>query len=209
MKSSRFEFIVRRLATLFSVVMLTLSFIGAVTGILLAFYYQPTAGGAYNSLSWITTQIPFGSIIRGIHTIAGNSLIVVSLLQIVVMFLGERFRPSWLTAWISGIFLTLTAIALSWTAMVLDWSQVGYWRFRIELGNLEAIPWIGQGLRDFLTGGGGITTLTVERLYTLHSYILTLGALILAVLHLGGLLLQEREEKRKLLESSFEPEVPS
>jgi quinol-cytochrome oxidoreductase complex cytochrome b subunit len=56
------------------------------------------------------------------------------------MFLGEKFRPSWLTAWISGILLTLTAIALSWTAMLLDWTQVGYWRFQIELGTLDIHP---------------------------------------------------------------------
>ncbi|MBW4651050.1 MAG: cytochrome b N-terminal domain-containing protein [Kastovskya adunca ATA6-11-RM4] len=204
MKNLPYTFVVRRLATILSVVILSLSLIAAVTGILLSFYYEPTAGGAYNSLKIVESEIPNGWLIQSLHEIAGNGLIAVSLVEIVVMFLGEKFRPSWLTAWISGILLTLTAIALGWTAMLLDWTQLGYWRFAIELGTLEAIPLIGSQLRDILTGGGAVNTVTVAHLYTLHSYILSIGALILAIIHLGGLLIQEKEEKKQAIESEAE-----
>lgn len=199
MPEIRYTFWLQRLATILAVVTLTLSFAAALTGILLAFYYEPTAGGAYNSLNTISTQISNGWLVHRIHNLAGNGIIVVALIQIVVMFLGERFRRSWLTAWISGILFTLVAIGLSWTAMLLDWTQIGYWRFRIELGTIEAIPLIGSQLRNILTGGDAVNTLTVQHLYTLHSYILSGVALILAVIHLGGLLLQEREEKNEQL----------
>ena len=201
MKNVPYSFIVRRLATILSVVILSLSLIAAITGILLSFYYEPTAGGAYNSLRLIKSEIPNGWLIQRLHEIAGNALIGASLIEIVVMFLGEKFRSSWLTAWISGILLTLTAIALSWTAMLLDWTQLGYWRFQIELGTIEAIPVIGSLLRTILTGGGAVNTVTVSHLYALHSYILSFGALVLAVIHLGGLLFQEKEEKQALVES--------
>lgn len=201
MKNVPYSFVLRRLATILSVMILSLSLIAAATGILLSFYYEPTAGGAYNSLRVIKSEIPNGWLIERIHEISGNGLIVVSLLEIIVMFLGEKFRPSWLTAWISGILLTLTAIALSWTAMLLDWTQLGYWRFQIELGTVQAIPVIGSLLRTILTGGGAVNTVTVVHMYTLHSYILSIGALILAIIHLGGLLIQEKEEKQTLIES--------
>lgn len=201
MQNISYGFVVRRLATILSVVVLTLCLTAAVTGILLSFYYQPTAGGAYNSLETINSEIPNGWLIQGMHQIAGNGLIAVSLIQIVVMFLGEKFRRSWLTAWISGILLTLSAIALSWTAMILGWTQLGYWRFIIELGTIEAIPFVGSFLRDTLTGGGAINTTTVMRLYTLHSYVLSMGAMVLALIHLSGLLIQEKEEKQALLQS--------
>jgi cytochrome b6 len=201
MKNVPYIFILRRLATILAVVILSLSLTAAFTGILLSFYYEPTAGGAYNSLRIIKSEIPNGWLIQRIHEIAGNGLIVASLIEIVVMFLGEKFRPSWLTAWISGILLTLTAIALGWTAMLLDWTQLGYWRFTIELGTVEVIPVIGPLLRTILTGGGAVNTVTVAHLYTLHSYVLSIGALILAVIHLGGVLLQEKEEKQTLMES--------
>jgi cytochrome b6 len=196
MKDGYYAFVLRRLATILAVVMLTLSLTAALTGVLLAFYYEPTAGGAYNSLRAIATQIPNGWLIQRIHSLAGNGLIGVSLIEIVVMFLGERFRPSWLTAWISGILLTLTAIGLSWTAILLDWTQIGYWRFTIELGTIEAIPAIGSQLRNILTGGGAVNTTTVQHLFTIHSYLLSGGAIVLAIIHLTGLLLQEKEVKQ-------------
>jgi cytochrome b6 len=201
MKNVQYSFVLRRLATILAVIILSLSLTAAITGILLSFYYEPTAGGAYNSLKVIKSEINNGWLIQRIHEIAGNGLIAASLVEIVVMFLGEKFRPSWLTAWLSGILLTLTAIALGWTAMLLDWTQLGYWRFTIELGTVEAIPIIGSQLREILTGGGAINTVTVAHFYTLHSYILSIGALILAIIHLGALLLQEKEEKQALMES--------
>jgi len=204
MKNVPYTFVLQRLATILAVAILSLTLIAAITGILLSFYYEPTAGGAYNSLRIIKSEIPNGWLIQRIHELAGNGLIAVALLEIVVMFLGEKFRPSWLIAWLSGILLTLTAIALGWSAMLLDWTQVGYWRFTIELGTLETIPLVGSLLRGILTGGGAINTVTVAHLYTLHSYILSIGALILAIIHLGGLLLQEKEQKQLLMQSEAE-----
>lgn len=196
MKNVQYALVWQRLATVLAVAVLTLSLIAAVTGILLAFYYEPTAGGAYESLRLITTQVSNGWLIQNLHNIAGNGIIAISLIQIVVMFLGERFRPSWLTAWISGILLTLTAIALGWTAMILGWNQLGYWRFKIELETIQAIPLIGPSLREILTGGGAVNTVTVEHLYTLHSYLLAIGAVVLAVTHLASLLWQEKETRQ-------------
>jgi cytochrome b6 len=202
MKNVQYALVWQRLATVLAVAVLTLSLIAAVTGILLAFYYEPTAGGAYESLRVISTQVSNGWLIQNLHSIAGNGIIALSLVQIVVMFLGERMRPSWLTAWISGILLTLTAIALGWTAMILSWNQLGYWRFKIELETIQAIPLIGPSLREILTGGGAVNTITVEHLYTLHSYLLAIGAVLLAVIHLSSLLLQEKENRQADIRSA-------
>jgi cytochrome b6 len=191
MKSS--SFILRRSATILAVSVLTLTLLAAITGGLLAFYYQPTAGGAFESLTQITTDVPFGWLIRRVHDLAGNLVIGVALIQMVVMFLGERFRRSCLTAWISGILLILTAIALGWTAMLLDWSQIGFWRLRVELGIIESIPIAGSMIRNILTGGGAIGSITVGHMYALHSYVLSIGALVLSAVHLTGLVFQERE----------------
>jgi quinol-cytochrome oxidoreductase complex cytochrome b subunit len=193
MNTTEFDRVFRRLATILAVGILSLCLIYISTEILLAFYYEPTAGGAYESLKRINTQVPYGWLFHRAHDISGNAVIVVALVQIVVMFLGRQFRTSWLTAWISGIFLTLSVIGLDWTGMLLDWTQEGYWRFSIELGTIEAIPVIGGQLRDILTGGGAISTVTVTHLYTIHSSLLTVAALILAVVHLSALIWQEQE----------------
>ncbi|MBD2614890.1 cytochrome bc complex cytochrome b subunit [Nostoc punctiforme FACHB-252] len=194
MQSTQFDRILRRVATILSVVILTLCLIYISSGVLLSFYYQPTAGGAYHSLKTINTQVSYGWLFWRSHELAGNGLIAIALIQIVVMFLSRQFNKSWLTAWISGILFTLSAIGLNWTAMILDWTQEGYWRFSIELRTIEAIPLIGGQLRDILTGGGAISTVTVEHLYTIHTYLIATTTVILAILHLSALVWQEWQQ---------------
>ncbi|MCX7595875.1 MAG: cytochrome b N-terminal domain-containing protein [Fischerella sp.] len=193
MENTEFNRVLRRIATVLSVVIITLSLVAASTGILLSFYYEPAAGRAYQSLKVIAEQVSYGWLFRKAHNIAGNAVIAIALVQIVVLFVSRQFRKSWLTAWMSAIFLTLIAIGLSWTAMILSWDQEGFWRFNIELGTIEAIPVIGSQLREILTGGGAISTLTVQRLYTIHSYILSIAAIVISVVHLLSVLWQEKQ----------------
>jgi quinol-cytochrome oxidoreductase complex cytochrome b subunit len=204
---TKFNFVMRRISTILSVVIISFCLLAAFTGVLLSFYYQPAAGGAYNSLRVITEQVQYGWLFRKAHDLAGNFVIGIGLIQLVVMFLGRQFHKSWLAAWISGIFLILSAIALGWTAMILDWGQTGYWRFNVELGTIGSIPFIGGQLKDILTGGNGVNTTTVEHLYTLHSYVLAIVVVILAVTHLASTLWQERELKLQISAQSSDSSV--
>lgn len=193
MKIKDATFGLQRLSTVIAVAILSLVLTAAISGMLLAVYYEPSAGAAYSSLQRITTEVPYGWLVRTMHHLAGNGILILALIQIVVMFLGEQFRPGWIVGWVSGIFLALNAVGLGWTSTILDWSQEGFWRFRIELGTVESIPLVGPMLRTILTGGDGISSQTIVRLYTLHSYVLSIGAVGLAIVHLVGLFLQERE----------------
>jgi quinol-cytochrome oxidoreductase complex cytochrome b subunit len=190
-----YRYILQRTATLLAVAELTLCAIAAFTGILLAFYYQPTALGAYKSLSMIVNEVTNGSLILSLHNLAGHSLIVLALVQIVVMFLGRQFLLSWLTAWISSICLALTAIGLSWTAIILNWEQTSFWRFKIELSIVASIPLVGSSLRDLLSGGDGINSITLQHMYALHSYILVIVAIFFSITHLTALICQEQNWK--------------
>jgi cytochrome b6 len=189
-------FTLRRTATILAIGILTMTLLAALSGVLIAFNYQPAAGASYRSLQQIATETNFGWLIEGLHHYAGNLVIALGLVQMVVMFLSRQFKRNWLIAWVAVIGFILAAIGLDWTAMVLDWTQTGFWRFSVELGTIEAIPFIGSTLRDILTGGGGISTATLLRLYTLHSYILSLGAVGLAIAHLVGTVLQDRQEQQ-------------
>jgi cytochrome b6 len=192
----KIAYILRRLSTILAIVILNLAAIAAITGTMMAFYYEPAAGAAYDSVTAITTEIPYGWLIRSLHDLTGNALIVVAAIQIVVMFLGEQFRPSWISAWISGVLLAFVALGLGWTSMILDWSQHGFWRMRIELGTIEAIPFVGSLLRQIIVGGDAIGTPTIAHMYAIHSYILSVSAVALAIAHLAGLSFQELETQQ-------------
>ena len=200
LRLERYSYILQRTATLLAVAELTLCGIAAFTGILLAFNYQPSALGAYDSLMAIANEVSNGALILSLHNFAGNSLIVLALVQIVVMFLGrQRFSMSWLTAWISGICLTLTAIGLSWTAIILNWEHISFWRFKIELSIVASIPLVGSNLRSILLGGNSINSITVQHMYALHSYILVIAAIFLSVTHLTALVFREQNRKSEAI----------
>jgi cytochrome b6 len=184
MNTLRYRSLLPKLATILAIAMFVLSLMAAITGVSIAFYYTPSTTGAYSSIEYINDRVTNGWLIRSLHNIAGNGLIVVSLVQIIVMFFGRRMLGGWIVGWISGILLTLSAIGLGWTAMTLGWSQLGYWRLNIELGIIESVPFIGQFLRKLLLGGDAVSTISLEHLYTIHSYLLSAVALVLSIVHL-------------------------
>ncbi|MGD1950210.1 MAG: cytochrome b N-terminal domain-containing protein [Leptolyngbyaceae cyanobacterium] len=192
---TQYRYSLQRIATLLAVVELTLCGIAALTGVMLAFYYQPTALGAHTSLKMIVDRVANGALIMSLHDVAGNGLILFSLIQIIVMFLGREFLLSWFIAWVSGISLTLTAMALSWTAIVLTWEQTGFWRFKIELNILGSLPLVGPILRDILSGGSGISSFTLQHMYMVHSYVLAIAAILISIAHLTALVLHEHHRQ--------------
>lgn len=200
MNSLNYNFVLRRATTILSIVILTLAIIAVISGILIGFYYEPIAGDAYQSLNQIDEFISNGWLIYTLHNLAGNGIIAVALIQIIVMFLGRQFKRSWLTGWISGILLTLSTISLGWTAMILSWDQLGYWRLKVELSIIESVPIAGTLIVNLLTGGSGINTTTIVHFYTLHSYVLSTVAIALAIVHLVALVIQEQEHKKLLVQ---------
>lgn len=198
MELSRYSRLLQRLATLLAVVALTLVLLAGITGILLAFYYVPTAQGANESLRWIDNSVPGGALIHSLHDVAGNAIIVVALLQIFVMFFGRILRPAWFVAWLGGGFLALSAIGLGWTAMILDWDQIGYWRLKVEMGTLGSLPVLGPILKAVFLGGEGITSTTVAHMYTIHSYLLSGVAVLLSIVHLVALVYQEQQSRQQV-----------
>ncbi len=192
MNTVRYNSALRKLATMLAIAIFTLCLLAAITGVLIAFYYTPGTTTAHSSIEYINDQVANGWLVRSLHDMAGNSLIAVSLLQIIVMFFGRQLVGSWIASWVSGIFLTLTVIGLGWTAMNLEWSQLGYWRLKIELSIIESVPFIGQSLRQLLLGGESIGTITLQHLFAIHSYVLAVVAVGLSIGHLVSTLIHSR-----------------
>lgn len=209
MDTMRANLLLRKLATILAIVMFVLCLIAAITGVSIAFYYTPSTIGAHASIEYINDRVNNGWLIRSLHNIAGNGLMAVSLVQIIVMFFGREMLGGWIVGWISGIFLTLTAIGLGWTAMNLEWSQLGYWRLNIELSIIESVPLIGQWLRQLLLGGDTVSSISLEHLYTIHSYLLAAVALGLSSVHLVSIFINSLTPVVPLSDPATSDEVPN
>ncbi len=155
-----------------------------VTGILLTIYYVPTPDHAYDSVQYITTQVPAGWMIRGLHHWGASAMVVLSFLHMLrVIFLGSYKYPREVT-WFTGVFLFLTTIGFGFTGYLLPWDQKAYWATTVGTQIVAVTPLVGNWLLRVVLGGAELSPLTLTRFYGTHVWILPAALLLLLGIHL-------------------------
>lgn len=162
--------------------LLALLAIEGLTGILLAFFYSPSATDAWASVYYIERHVSLGSFLRSLHFWGMSALVVVALLHLLVTFwLGAYKKPRELT-WMSGILMLLFLFGFSLTGFILRFDQHGLWGSIVETEIARSIPLVGEAQRDVLVGGNAYGNTTLTRMFALHVFVLPglLIALLLA-----------------------------
>ena len=163
---------------------LMLFFLQIATGILLLFYYTPSALTAYNSVKFIIENVTLGWLIRQLHVWGATFVVAIVFLHILrVFFDGAYKKPRELT-WMVGVGLFLITMLFSLTGYLLPWDQLAYWGTVVATDSTKEVPLIGEYLLRLLRGGEQVTNLTLTRFFALHVSILPLALLILISLHL-------------------------
>lgn len=156
----------------------------AVTGILLTIYYVPTPDHAYDSVQFITTQVPAGWLIRGLHHWGASAMIVLCVLHMLrVIFSGSYKFPREIT-WFSGVFLLAITVAFGFTGYLLPWDQKAYWATTVGTQIAGAAPGVGEWFMLALRGGEELTAVTLARFYGIHIWVLPATLLLLLGIHL-------------------------
>lgn len=154
------------------------------TGILLLFYYRPSAGEAYESVQFLMAEVEFGWLIRSIHSWAANLMILTLYVHFFSVWLLEAYRPPRELTWLSGAGLLAVALGFGFTGYLLPWNQLAYFATRVGTEMMGALPVVGAFLRRFLRGGEEVTGATLTRFYALHVAVLPALAFLLLALHL-------------------------
>lgn len=153
-------------ATLF---LITLQFL---TGILLLFYYVPSAEEAWDSIYYIMEGAYFGQLIRGIHFWSANILIVVIGLHMMRTFLSGAYKRPREMNWIIGVVLILLVTVLAFTGYALRWDQEGFWAWEVGIKIGSYTPFLGSYVATFLLGGDTVGPATLSRIFALHVWLL-------------------------------------
>jgi ubiquinol-cytochrome c reductase cytochrome b subunit len=165
-------------------VLLVLFGLQFVTGILLLVYYVPDVDKAFASVEKIVNNVPYGWLIRNLHAVGSNLIIVVLLLHMLsVLFMGSYKKPRELT-WVSGFTIFNLALVLCLTGYLLPWSQLSFWATTVATDAAGAVPVIGDKLVEFMRGGPSVGPQTLGRFFALHVVVLPLGLLGLVGFHL-------------------------
>jgi quinol-cytochrome oxidoreductase complex cytochrome b subunit len=155
-----------------------------VTGILLTLYYVPEPDQAYASVTYITNELAFGWLVRGLHHWGASAMVLLVIVHMLrVIFYGAYKYPREVT-WITGVVLLLLTFAFGFTGYLLPWDQRAYWATVVGTQIGEVPPLIGGFIKDLMLGGPEISGITLSRFFGAHVWILPLVLLILVGVHL-------------------------
>lgn len=156
----------------------------AVTGILLTLYYVPTPDHAYDSVVYITTQLPFGWLIRGLHHWGASAMVVLTVLHLLRVFYFGAYKYPREATWITGVILLLVVIGFGFTGYLLPWDQKSFWATTVGTQIAGLAPFVGDWMLRIARGGRDISAVTLARFYGTHIWILPATLAVLIGIHL-------------------------
>lgn len=157
--------------------------IQVLTGILLAFYYQPSTDAAYRSVLHIMDDVPFGVIVRSLHSWTANLMIIMVVFHMFRVFFHGAYRPPRELNWLTGVLLFFITITFGFSGYLLPMNQLSYWATKVGTEISGAMPFMGQYIQAFLLGGEKISDPTLTRFYALHVVILPVVLSMFLALH--------------------------
>lgn len=163
---------------------LTAFIVQAVTGVILAMYYQPTPNDAYASIQNITDHVTMGWLVRGMHKWGASVFIILMFLHMGRVFLFGAYKYPRELNWIVGVLILVLGLTEGFTGYLLPWDQTAYWASVVGINLNGTAPFLGPWLAQFLRSGQEISGETLTRFYSLHMLILPGGIIALITLHL-------------------------
>lgn len=154
----------------------------AITGILLAMVYVPSASEAFNSIKLLQSSI-IGGYVRSLHSWGANFMVVVVFLHLLRVFYEAAYKKPRELTWILGCILFIGTLGLAFTGYLLPWDQEGYWATTVGTTMASYVPLIGDFLVRLMRNGTEVTGATLTRFYSIHMLILPIIVLIAFMPH--------------------------
>ena len=158
-----------------------------LTGIFLTMHYKPAAADAWASVEYIMRDVPFGNIIRYLHSTGASAFFVVVFLHMYRGLLYGSYKKPRELIWIFGALIFLVLMAEAFAGYVLPWGQMSYWGAQVIISLFGAIPVIGPDLVVWIQGDYIPSDATLNRLFSLHVIALPFVLVGLVVAHLMAL----------------------
>ncbi len=158
-----------------------------VTGIFLVMHYKPDAAKAFESVEYIMRDVPWGWLVRYMHSTGASAFFIVVYLHMWRgMIYGSYKKPRELI-WIFGCAIFLCLMAEAFMGYLLPWGQMSYWGAQVIINLFAAIPFIGPDLSLLIRGDYVVGDATLNRFFSFHVIAVPLVLLGLVVAHLLAL----------------------
>jgi quinol-cytochrome oxidoreductase complex cytochrome b subunit len=158
----------------------------AVTGVVLAMYYDPSPTHAYESVRYINDSAFLGEFVHGMHKWGSTVMVILVFLHMGRTFFFGAYKYPRELNWIIGVVLLILTMVMSFTGYLLPFDQRSYWATIVGVNINGTGPFLGPYLSDFLRAGPEFGATTLTRFYSIHMLVLpgAIFALIGAHLYL-------------------------
>ena len=158
-----------------------------VTGIILTMHYKPDARLAFASVEYIMREVPWGWLIRYLHSTGASAFFICVYLHMFRALLYGSYRKPRELTWLFGVFIFLCLMAEGFFGYLLPWGQMSYWGAQVIVNLFGAIPVVGEDLAIWIRGDYVISDATLNRFFALHVAAVPLVLLGLVVAHIMAL----------------------
>ncbi|WP_343642219.1 cytochrome bc complex cytochrome b subunit [Roseateles sp.] len=158
-----------------------------VTGIFLVMHYKPDSALAFASVEYIMRDVPWGWLIRYMHSTGASAFFVVVYLHMFRGLLYGSYRKPRELVWIFGCAIFLCLMAEAFMGYLLPWGQMSYWGAQVIVNLFAAVPFVGQDLALLIRGDYVVGDATLNRFFSFHVIAVPLVLLGLVVAHIIAL----------------------
>jgi len=158
-----------------------------VTGIFLVMHYKPDAALAFGSVEYIMRDVPWGWLIRYMHSTGASAFFVVVYLHMFRGLIYGSYRKPRELVWLFGCAIFLCLMAEAFMGYLLPWGQMSYWGAQVIVNLFAAVPFIGPDLALLIRGDYVVGDATLNRFFAFHVIAVPLVLLGLVVAHLLAL----------------------
>ncbi|KIF80359.1 cytochrome b [Noviherbaspirillum autotrophicum] len=158
-----------------------------VSGIFLVMHYKPDASLAFNSVEYIMRDVPWGWLVRYMHSTGASSFFIVVYLHMLRGLLYGSYRKPRELVWLFGVAIFLCLMAEAFMGYLLPWGQMSYWGAQVIVNLFGAIPFIGPDLSLWIRGDYVVSDATLNRFFSFHVIAVPLVLIGLVVAHIVAL----------------------
>jgi ubiquinol-cytochrome c reductase cytochrome b subunit len=158
-----------------------------VTGIFLVMHYKPDASLAFASVEYIMRDVPWGWLVRYMHSTGASAFFIVVYLHMLRGLMYGSYRKPRELIWLFGVGIFLALMGEAFFGYLLPWGQMSYWGAQVIVNLFSAIPFIGPDLSLWIRGDYVVSDATLNRFFAFHVIAIPLVLLGLVAAHLIAL----------------------
>jgi len=156
-----------------------------ITGLVLWSSYSAGAQTAWESVYYIQHEMAGGWLLRGIHHVMAQAMVVLLALHLLQVVIDGAYRaPREVNFWL-GLVLMMLVLGMALTGYLLPWDQKGYWATRVATNLAGLVPFVGPSLQQLVVGGPDYGHHTLTRFFALHAGFLPATLVAMLVVHLA------------------------